>query len=150
MKKGLMLFLLVISVSLILAGCNTGEKNTDNRSWTNTLGKAQKVKIISPDGSDVITSISDDKDIENFIDAVKVDEWNSADIPSGATKGKMYKMYQEDTVKLGESNKQTGNLNEIVTMTTYKNVPYIKFSFKSYSFNFKVPEDVSEYLNNKK
>ena len=58
-------------------------------------------------------------------------------------------MYQEDTVKLGESGKQKGNLNEIAHMVTYKDVPYIEFSLNGYSFNFKVPKDVSKYLNSK-
>ncbi|GGB40473.1 hypothetical protein F3157_16965 [Virgibacillus dakarensis] len=58
-------------------------------------------------------------------------------------------MYQKDTVKLGESEKQKDNLNEVAAMTTYKDLPYIEFSVKSYSFNFKVPEEVAEYLNSK-
>jgi len=146
MKKGLMMFLLVVIVSTLLMGCGSGKKNDDS-SLTDSFEKTQKVEVISSDGSNVITTISDDKDIENFIDALKIDDWDSADIPSGATEEKTFKMYQKDTVKLGESENQKDNLNEVASMTTYKDVPYIKFSLKSFSFNFKVPEEVHEYLN---
>ncbi len=110
------------------------------------LIRRKKIEVISPDGSD-ITTISDANDINNFIDALKLDEWALEDIPSETTKGKTFKIYQKDTVKLGESENQNDNLNEVATMTTYKDVPYVKIIMKSLSFNFKVPKDVAEYLH---
>ncbi|MEW9677874.1 hypothetical protein ABRT01_17190 [Lentibacillus sp. L22] len=77
---------------------------------------------------------------------LQIDEWDSTDPLLGATKGKTFKMYQKDTVKPGESENQNDNLNEVAAMTTYKDVPHIEFSLKSYSFNFKVPKEVAEYL----
>ena len=49
-------------------------------------------------------------------------------IPSGAAKGKMFKMYQKETIKLSEPEKQKDKMNEVATITTYKDVPYIKFN----------------------
>lgn len=147
MKKSMMMFLLVVSVSVLFMGCSAG-KESDDSNIGDSFKKTQKVEVISSDGS-VVTTISDDNGIKNFVDALKIDEWDSADIPSGATEGKTFKMYQEDTAKLGESEKQKDNLSEIATMTTYTDVPYVKFNLKSFSFNFKVPKDVAEYLNSK-
>lgn len=145
MKKGMMMFLLVVCVPVLLMGCGAGKKNDDS-SVGDSFDKAQKIEVISADGSD-ITTISDDNDVKEFVDALKIEQWDLEDIPSEATKGKSFKIYQKDTVKLGESEEQNDNLNEVATMTTYKDVPYVKITMKSLSFHFKVPKDVAEYLN---
>ena len=148
MKKGLTMFLIMVIVSTLLVGCSTGKKNDDN-SLAGNFEKTQKIEIISSDESDIITTISDNKDIENFVDALKMDDWDwdPVDLPSEAIKGKTFKIYRKDAARLSWSKKQKDNLNEVATMTTYKDVPYIKLSLKSFSFNFKVPEEVHEYLN---
>lgn len=145
MKKSIMMFLLGISVLFLLIGCNIGKKSDDS-DIGDSFEKTQKIEVIPLDGSDD-TTISDDKDIKDFVDALRIDKWDSADIPLGATEGKSFKMYQKDTVKLGDSENPKNDLSEVATMTTYKDVPYLKFSVKDFSFNFKIPEDVSEYLN---
>lgn len=148
MKKGLMMFLIVVIVSTLLVGCSTGKKNDDN-NLTSNFEKTQKIEVVSSDDSDIITTISDNKDIENFVDRLKMDDWDwdAVDIPSGAIKGKTFKVYRKDAAKFSWSKKQNDNLNEVATMTTYEDVPYIKLSLKKFSFNFKVPEEVHEYLN---
>lgn len=146
MKNVMMMFLLVVSVPILLMGCGTGKKNDDS-NLADSFEKTQKVEVVASDSSDVIKTVSDDNDIESFVDALKIDNWDSADIPSGATKEKTFKMYQKNTAKLDESEKQKDNLNEVATMTTYKDIPYIDLSFKNYSFSFKVSDGVSEYLN---
>lgn len=147
MKKGMTMLLLVVIVSTLLVGCSTGKIN-DN-GFTGNFEKTQKIEIISSDDSDVITTFSDNKDIETFIDALKMDDWDwdSVDLPSGAIKGKTFKFYRKDAAKFSLSKKQKDNLNEVATMTTYKDVPYIKYNLKSFSFNIKVPEEVHEYIN---
>lgn len=144
LKKGIM-FLLVISLSVLLVGCSTEKKN-DNKSVDDSFENTQKVEVISSGSSDV-TTISDDNEIKNFVDVLKIDEWDLEDIPSGATEGKTFKIYQKDTIKLGESEDQNEDLNEVATLTTYKDVPNVEFNVKGLSFSFKVPKDVTEYLN---
>src|SRR5690625_1825965 len=149
MRKILMLFLFVTGISFFWAGCNTGDKNVNDSSWTDSFEKTQKVEVISSDDSNVIT-ISERNDIENFVNTLKIDEWNLSNIPSGATKGNIFKMYQEETIKLfrkADKKKKKDNLIEIARLTTYKDIPYIKFSFKKLSFEFRVPEQVAEYLS---
>ncbi|MFD1412330.1 hypothetical protein [Oceanobacillus jeddahense] len=147
MKKGIMIFLLVISVSFLIMGCSAGEEN-DGSSVADSLENTQKVEVTSLESSDA-TTISDNNDIEEFVDALKVDEWELEDIPSEASEDKTFKMYQQDTVKLGESENQNDDLNEVATMTTYKDVPNVKFDVESLSLSFKVPDEVAEYLNSK-
>lgn len=142
MKKGIMIFLLVISVSFLIMGCSAGEGN-DGSSVEGSLENTQKVEVTSLESSDA-TTISD-----NLVDALKVDEWELEDIPSEASEDKTFKMYQQDTVKIGESENQNDDLNEVATMTTYKDVPNVKFDVESLSLSFKVPDEVAEYLNSK-
>ena len=61
-----------------------------------------------------------------------MDDWNPVDLPSEAIKGKKFKVYRKDAAKLSWSKKQKDNLKEVATMTTYEDVPYIKFSLKSF------------------
>lgn len=142
MRNGLLVFFLVVSVSTLLMACV--KENED--SAADIFKESQKIEVISPDG-EVIVSISTDYNIEDFVKALKIEDWESVGIPSEATKGNTFLMYQADTVKLGKISKQENHLNQIATMTTYKDVPYIEFKLKSFTFSFKVPKDVSEYLN---
>lgn len=144
MKKSMVMFLFFVSVSILLIGCVRGEDD-DESSITDNFENTQRVEVISTDGLN-ITTISDESEIESFVDALKIDEWDSADIPQGSTEGKTFKMYQKETLKLGDSENQKDNLNEVAIMTTYKDAPYVKFSLKSFSFNFKVPTEVAGYL----
>lgn len=145
MKKNSLMLLLTVSLAILLMGCSLG-KEKDDSGIVDSLGETQKIEVIAADSSDVIITISDDDDIGNFVDALKIEDWDSADIPSEATKGERFKMYQVDTIKQGES-ANNKDLNRVATMTSYKDVPYIEFSLKNFSLDFKVPEEVYEYLN---
>src|SRR5699024_11554912 len=88
-----------------------------------------------------------DNDIKDFVNALKIDELDTEDNPKNATEDKTFKMYKKDTVKLGDSENQDDDLSEVATMTTYKEAPNVKFNVKGFSFDFKVPKEVSGYLN---
>ncbi|WP_085521833.1 hypothetical protein [Tuberibacillus sp. Marseille-P3662] len=147
MKKIFMLFLFVTSISFLLVSCKVGDNKSDDKNWTASLDKAQKIEVLSPKGSEPITTMTNDQEIKKFVKALKLDKWKMKDVPSKAIKGEKYKMYQENTVKLGESGKGKNELNKIAGMTTYKDTPYIDFNIKNNTFSFKVPEEVAEYLS---
>lgn len=96
----------------------------------------------------ILKTIDNKDDINVFVNKLKIDKWGIVDIPSNATKRNIYKLYQEGTVKLGESNTNEKELKQIASIITYKDSPYIKFRTKKLSFSFKVPKDVAEYLSN--
>ena len=139
------MFLFVISLSVLLVGCGTGDAK-DECSVDDSFENTQKIEVISSDGSQIKT-ISDDQAIEEFIDAIKIDEWDLEDIPSNATEDKTFKMYHKSTVKAGDSKDKNNDLSEVATMTTYKDTPNVKFNIKSFSFDFKIPKEASEYLD---
>ena len=151
MKKVLLAVLIGVIVSTLLMGCSSGEGN-DEGSLLDKLKdfkKTQKIEVISSDDAEKMTTMTSNKEIESFIEELKMDDWDwdPVDLPSEAIKGKIFKIYRKDAAKLSWSKKNKDNLNEVATMTTYENVPYIKLNLKKFSFNFKVPEEVHEYLN---
>lgn len=143
-----MILISVFSISILLFGCNKEKvKMPENIS----LEKTEKIEVSSMDHPELVLNIIDNKaGVTEFVNRLKVDKWSISDIPLNATKENIYTMYQEDTVKLIDSNSDEKELKQIATITTYKDSPYIKLKTKKLNFSFKVPKDVAEYLSKDK
>ncbi|MDO7484869.1 hypothetical protein Q5O89_00830 [Peribacillus frigoritolerans] len=144
MKKISMIF---IFVSVLLFGCSNEKKDLKEDPG---LYKSQKIEVSSEENPELVLSVIDNQDeVNEFVNTLKINKWLIADTPSNSTEGYIYKMYQEDTVKLGEPNTDKKELKQIATIITYKDSPYIELRTKKLHLNFKVPKDVAEYLSNK-
>ncbi|MGM0890594.1 MAG: hypothetical protein ACQEW5_27585 [Bacillota bacterium] len=144
MKKVCMIF---IFVSVLLFGCSNEKKNLKEDPG---LDKSQKIEVSSEENPELVLSVIDNQDeVNEFVNTLEINKWRIADTPSTSTKEYIYKMYQEDTVKLGESNTDEKGLKQIATIITYKDSPYIELRTKKLHLYFKVPKDVAEYLSNK-
>jgi hypothetical protein len=144
MKKVCMIF---IFVSVLLFGCSNEKKDLKEDPG---LDKSQKIEVSSEENPELVLSVIDNQDeVSEFVNTLEVDKWRIVDTPSKSTKGYIYKMYQEDTVKLGEPKTDKKELKQIATIITYKDSPYIELRTKKLQLNFKVPKDVAEYLSNK-
>ena len=141
MKKVFMLFLLLLTASVLLIGCSTKKEKADMN-----LEKAQKVEIESLTDSSEKTVITDKKEIEKLFEVMKMDTWEMQSAPLDTPQGKTFTMYQEDTPKLLDSSKDKKELHEIGTMTVYKDVPYVEVEMKNNKMSFKVPEDGAKEL----
>jgi hypothetical protein len=148
MKKVYIGVIVALSISILLFGCSSKEKEMKENVDLG-FGQAKKVKVSSVNHPEIVLNTIDKKqDIHTFINKLKVDKWNVADLPADAKKENVYKMYQEETVKLGEvSNKGKKELKQVATITTYKGIPYIDVEIKNVNLNLKVPNDVSKYLS---
>ncbi|MCF8890771.1 hypothetical protein [Priestia megaterium] len=148
MKKVYIGVTAALSISILLFGCSSKEKDVKEEV---NLGfdQAKKVEVSSVNHPDVVVNTIDkQQDINTFINKLKVDKWDAAEIPADAKKENVYKIYQEGTVKLGESsNKNEKELQQVATVTTYKGISYIDVEIKNLNLNLKVPNDVSEYLS---
>ncbi|MGR6341505.1 hypothetical protein ACU5CE_27460 [Priestia megaterium] len=148
MKKVYIGVIAALSISILLFGCSSKEKEMKENV---NLGfdQAKKVEVSSVNHSDVVlNTIDKQQDINTFINKLKVDKWDVADLPADAKKENVYKMYQEGTVKLGESsNKNEKELQQVAIVTTYKGIPYVSVEIKKLNLSLKVPNDVSEYLS---
>ncbi|MGF9776704.1 hypothetical protein ABEX30_30325 [Priestia aryabhattai] len=148
MKKVYIGVIAALSISILLFGCSSKEK--DMKEEVNLgFDQAKKVEVSSVNHPDVVVNTIDkQQDINTFINKLKVDKWDAAEIPADAKKENVYKMYQEETVKLGESsNKNENELQQVAIITTYKGIPYIEVEIKNLNLKLKVPNDVSEYLS---
>ncbi|CAM3890936.1 MULTISPECIES: hypothetical protein [Bacillus] len=141
MKKVLMLFMLLVAASFLVIGCSEKKEKANMN-----LEKAQKVEIESLTDSSDKKVITDKKEIEKLFEAMQMDKWEMQSAPLDTPQGKTFKMYQEDTPKLSESSKGKKELDEIGTMTVYKDVPYVEVEMKNKKMSFKVPEDVAKEL----
>ncbi|USL45575.1 hypothetical protein [Priestia megaterium] len=148
MKKVYIGVIVALSISILLFGCSSKEKEM-KEDVDLGFDQAKKVEVSSVNHPEIVLDTIDKKqDINTFINKLKVDKWNVADLPADAKKENVYKMYQEGTVKLGEaSNKGKKELKQVATITTYKGIPYIDVEIKNLNLKLKVPNDVSEYLS---
>src|SRR5699024_772367 len=145
MKRFFPLFLFMTSL-LFLTGCNTDNLKSDAKEWNNNLEKAQAIEVIPLEESDDPKTITANQEIKDFIESLQIDTWKTSSIPSDANKNKEFKMYQENTVKLGESLEDEQELKEIAVITVYDDVSYIDLSMKNFSLSFEIPKDVTESL----
>jgi len=148
MKKVYIGIIAALSVSILLFGCSSKEKEM-KKDVNLGFDQAKKIEVSSTNHPDVVlNTIDKQQDINTFINKLKVDKWNVGEIPADAKKENVYKMYQEGTIKLGDSsNKDKKDLKQVATVTTYKGIPYIDVEIKNLNLKLKVPNDVSEYLS---
>lgn len=151
MKKVLLAVLIGIIVSTLLMGCSSEEGN-DEGSLLDKLKdfkKTQKIEVISSDDAEKMTTMTSNKEIEKFVEALKMDDWDwdPVELPAEAIQDKTFKIYRKDAAKFSWLKKKENRFNEVATMTTYKDAPYIRLNMKVFGFNFEVPEEAYEYLS---
>lgn len=138
--------MIFIFVSVLLFGCSNEKKDLKEDPG---LDKSQKIEVSSKENPELVLSVIDNQEeVSEFVNTLKINKWRIVDTPSTSTKKYIYKMYQEDTVKLGEPNTDEKELKQIATIITYKDSPYIELRTKKLHLNFIVPKDVAEYLSN--
>ena len=82
--------------ALLLSGC--GEQRGEDVPFA----KAQLIELRDAAGEEVL-SITDSKEIEEFVSALEMDSWSPAAIPQDAALLCTAEFYQEKTVKLGQT-----------------------------------------------
>lgn len=139
--------MILIFVSVLLFGCSNEKKDLKEDPG---LDKSEKIEVSSEENPELVLSVLENQDeVNEFVNTLEVDKWRIVDTPPNSTKGYIYKMYQEDTVKPGETKTDKKELEQIAAIITYKDSPYIELRTKKLHLNFKVPKDVAEYLSNK-
>ena len=141
MKK-IMITLMVILT--LLCGCQANE-NTNAFDYGDDISKAQEIAVISPDTEEVIDTITDTEEIEDFVSALNLDQWELKTLPDEAAEIGSFGFAQEETIKLGQTDTD-GTLYDIATITLY-NGSYISFEIGGFDMTFEVNEDTADYLN---
>ena len=144
MKKFLIAFVAILT---LLCGCQAG-KNTNAADYGDAISKTQEIAVISPDTSEVIETITDAKEIEDFVSALNVDQWELKPLPDEATEIGAFGLAQEKTIRLGQTDTD-GTLYDVATITLYKG-SYIGIEIcglDGLDMTFAVSEDTADYLN---
>ena len=141
MKK---ILIVLVAILTLLCGCQAG-KNTNSTDYGDAISKAQE---ITPDTAEVIETITDAKEIEDFVSALDVDQWELKPLPDEASKIGTFGLAQAKTIKLGQTDTD-GTLYDVATITLYDG-SYI--GIKIYGLDdldiiFAVSEDTANYLN---
>ncbi|MFS0780675.1 hypothetical protein [Bacillus sp. 1P06AnD] len=141
MKKRYTLPLLLICISALASGCSI-KKDDFN------LEKIQKIEVASSQNPETILQvINNNKDVKEFTHSLKIDKWKQVEVPSKETEGIIYKMYQEDTIKLGQSKTNEKEMKQVAAIITYKDSPYVTFIQKKLAITFKLPKDAAKHLS---
>ncbi len=141
MKKILITLVVILT---LLCGCQAKE-NTNASDYGDDISKAQEIAVISPDTEEVIDTITDTKEIEDFVSALNIDQWELKTLPDETSEIGSFELAQEETIKLGQTDTE-GTLYDIATITLYTGT-YIRFEIGGFDMTFEVSEDTADYLN---
>lgn len=104
--------------------------------------------MLGEKNSEVIATITDNEGIEEFVQALQINKWKLEKAPSNSSIEKRFILFNSETKKLGRSNDKEKELKEVAKIMVFQDVPYIDFQIKKQTFSFKVPKEVSDYMNN--
>ena len=134
----------LVAILTLLCGCQANE-NTNASDYGDDISKAQEIAVISPDTSEVIDTITDTEEIEDFVSALNLDQWELKPLPDEVSEIGSFGLSQEETIKLGQTDND-GTLYDITTITLY-NEAYISFEIGGFDMTFQVSEDTADDLN---
>lgn len=99
MKKAV---ITLVAMLALLCGCQANE-NTNASDYGDDISKAQEIAVISPDTAVVIGTITDTEEIEDFVSALDLDQWELKPLPDEASEIGSFGLAQEETIKLGQT-----------------------------------------------
>lgn len=143
MNKQIMVFVLAIITTVFLSAFGT--EQTEQVDISDYTYSTEKIEVFKPGESEPFETVTDYQDIEVFVNNLKLDTWEIQRVPYGSTKGTIYKLYDRETAKAGESIEDK-ELYESGSIVVYSNEPYIEFKTKFFTSSFKVPVEVQESL----
>ena len=141
MKK---ILITLVAILALLCDCQANE-NTNASDYGDDISKAQEIAVISPDTAEVINTITDTEEIEEFVSALNLDQWELKMLPDEASEIGSFGLAEEETIKLGQPD-SNGILYDIATITLYSG-DYISFEIGGLDMTFEVSADTAEYLN---
>ncbi|WP_062052522.1 hypothetical protein [Bacillus sp. JCM 19034] len=137
MKKFTTTSFIILGLTIALIGCNA---TTEEDSLSKT---GQKIEVVSNgETENIITSV---QEIEDFVESLHMEAWELGQLPDHATESKRYELYKLDTITLvAVTPNDESSMNGVII--SYEDIPYIRLSTESLSFDFKVPEEVADQL----
>ncbi len=132
------------AILALLCGCQANEHTTPSH-YGEDISKAQEIAVISADTSEVIHTITDAQEIQDFVSALHLDQWELKPLPEKPSQIGSFGLAQEETIKLGQTDTD-GTLYDIAAITLYDGA-YIGFEVEGLNMTFQVNEDTANYLS---
>ena len=142
MTRRLCVSLTALLCLLAMAGCRvTTDFNAEEFS------KAQKI-VVTDGGGTERAVLTEETDIEAFVEAVDVSRWRMAEKPADLTPSGSFTLWQEETITalLGE---KTAETREICTLQCYEGGDYLTLDlgFFGAAITFSIPPEAADYLS---
>lgn len=123
--------------ALLLSGCGAAQDDLEGAAT-----KAQAIEIRDAEGEEIL-SITDSKEIEEFVSALEMDSWSPAAIPQDAGPLCTVEFYQEKTVKLGQT--PSGELYRTLGLKVYEG-GFLTLVLEEVALAFEIPPSAAEHL----
>ena len=137
------LFILAV-LCFLMCGCQKNE-NSDASEYQDELSKAQEITVVSEDTSKITRTITKDKDLKKFVNALDLEHWKLGELPDDAKKTGTFGFSQEETIKFGET-KPDEKLYDVCEITIYDQ-PYIDLEMGDIHMVFQITEQTANDLN---
>ncbi|MBY7144953.1 hypothetical protein KFZ56_18205 [Virgibacillus sp. NKC19-3] len=148
MKNMLICCMFTLIATAIFTGCsNEQAQPLDPAEWKENMRKSQQVEVKEWDDTMPTFTMTEDEEIQTFVDILDVDTWEPAQVPDKAEKEKQFILYQEPTRRLGEAKANQSELQAIASIVTYRDAPYIELQISDWTTGFTVSESAAESLN---
>ena len=121
------------------------EEDENGGSWQADIGKAQAIRIVNAETDDMLAELTGNQEIEAFVTALDLDRWKLSTLPDHAESTMIVYLSQEPTKTLWNEDSED-SLEEVGHLTVYPDVSYITVTFVGFSFDFEVPQQVMESL----
>ncbi|GAF66712.1 ABC transporter substrate-binding protein [Bacillus sp. TS-2] len=130
------MFSIVLSFTFLasLVACQQTESKEQERSENE-----QKIEILSSKGV-VENTITSDKKIDEFIDALQMDDWSLSDQPQLSERFKEFKLYTPKTKTLLNVGSSQDNLSN-ASIIIYENSSIITFVSTFIELDFEIPSN---------
>ncbi|MEE0510467.1 MAG: hypothetical protein UDG94_04470 [Peptococcaceae bacterium] len=137
---------LLILCALILMILSGGCSNSDAGEISDSdLKKAQSITITNASGT-VLSTITEQHTIDDFVTALQIDDWDLADRPKNAQIIGQFEFAQEKTIHFGESDND-GKQYDIATLRLY-DTPVVDLSLLGFQLTFTIPDAAYKTLSN--
>ena len=133
---------------LALAGCRVlSEYRVTTDLNAEEFSKAQKI-VVTDDGGTERAVLTEEADIEAFVEAMDITRWHIADLPEGLTPSGTVTLHQTETVTalIGE---REAEVQEICTLQCYEGGDYLTLDlgFFGAAITFSIPPEAADYLS---
>ena len=128
---------------LLLAGCRTitmAEYDFD----VDGITKAQKIVLHDASGNEK-GSLTEEAEIDAFVEAVNVEGWHIADLPEHLTPAGSFTLWQTGTVTAFMDQDGAESV-EICTFRCYQNGDYLTIEAGPVDISFTIPKASADYL----